>query len=559
MKNRIAIYARYSSDLQSDSSIEDQLRICNEKAKQQGWEVVTQYNDRAISGASMMQRSGLQSLIQDAMAGKFDIVLAEALDRLSRNLHDISGLYQQLQFAGVRIITLSEGEINTIHIGLNGTMNELFLKNLADKTRRGLRGKIEAGKHVGLCYGYKVKKQFDANGEAIKGDREIDEEKAKIINRIFHEYAIKNKSPKAIAAQLNVENIPCPSGSSWGQSTINGNRKRGTGILNNVLYIGQMIWNKTRFIKTPEGKRVPRFNPENEWIRKDVPKLRVIAQELWDAAKARQKKLDNKGGYLGTKRRPKYLLSGLLKCGCCGGGFPKHNSERYGCSNARNKGDSICTNRKTIKKDEVEKVVLDALQTHLMREDLIEIFCAEYTKHMNELRLSENASIKQYKIEQTKLEREKNNIIKAIKDGVPASMLSDELQKIATRQSELDGLVSGDTKAEQPILHPSMARHYKRSIADLRNTLAGATTNQGEAHEHVRALIDRIVLTPKEGQNELSIDLYGDLAGILNIATRGVNMNVNNNITRTISNLAANDNLPVSMSAPLVAPPCYHI
>src|SRR6202453_1114282 len=106
------------------------------------------YTDAAISGASLM-RPGIQQLMQDAMAGRFQIILAEALDRLSRNLADIAGLYQSLTFAGVRIVTLSEGEISELHIGLKGTMNSLQLKDLAEKVRRGLRGRVEAGKSGG--------------------------------------------------------------------------------------------------------------------------------------------------------------------------------------------------------------------------------------------------------------------------------------------------------------------------------------------------------------------------------------------------------------------------
>jgi len=177
--------------------------------------------------------------MQAAMNGEFDILICEALDRLSRDQEDIAGLFKRMEFAGVKIFTLSEGEISSLHIGLKGTMNAMFLKDLADKTRRGLRGRVEKGKSGGgLAYGYSVVKQVNSKGEAIRGDREIVETQANIIKRIFEEYAYKNKSPKAIASQLNLENIPAPSGKAWGQSTINGNRRRGTGILNNHLYIG---------------------------------------------------------------------------------------------------------------------------------------------------------------------------------------------------------------------------------------------------------------------------------------------------------------------------------
>ncbi len=139
---KVAIYARYSSDLQSDASIEDQIRICSERAKQEGWKIINTYTDHGISGATLM-RPGIQMLMQDAMAGKFDIVLTEALDRLSRDQEDIAGIYKRIIFADSKIITLSEGEVSDIHIGLKGTMNALFLKDLAAKTHRGLSGRIE--------------------------------------------------------------------------------------------------------------------------------------------------------------------------------------------------------------------------------------------------------------------------------------------------------------------------------------------------------------------------------------------------------------------------------
>ncbi len=287
-KLRACIYARYSSDLQSDASIEDQIRLASEKAKAEGWKLGNCYSDAGISGASLM-RPGIQSLLTAAMNGEFDILICEALDRLSRDQEDIAGIYKRMEFAGVKIITLSEGEISTIHIGIKGTMNAMFLKDLADKTRRGLRGRVEKGKSGGgIAYGYKVVKQFNSEGEAIRGDREIDESQAKIVQRIFEEYALKNKSPKAIADALNKDGIPAPSGKAWGQSTINGNRRRGTGILNNHLYIGELIWNRQRFIKDPAtGKRVTRLNDEAEWIRQDIPELRIIDQKLWEAAKSR--------------------------------------------------------------------------------------------------------------------------------------------------------------------------------------------------------------------------------------------------------------------------------
>ena len=96
-----------------------------------------------------MLRPGVQALMQDAMSGKFDLLYAEALDRISRDQEDIAAIYKRLTFAGVKVVTLSEGEISELHIGLKGTMNALFLKDLAQKTHRSLRGRVEAGRSGG--------------------------------------------------------------------------------------------------------------------------------------------------------------------------------------------------------------------------------------------------------------------------------------------------------------------------------------------------------------------------------------------------------------------------
>ena len=132
---KVAIYARYSSGNQRDASIADQFRVCGEFAARHGWTVVQESSDRAISGATVL-RSGFQGLMRDALNQRFDVVLAEALDRFSRDQEDTAGLFKRLTFAGVNIVTLAEGDITHLHVGLKGTMNALFLKpGRQDQTR----------------------------------------------------------------------------------------------------------------------------------------------------------------------------------------------------------------------------------------------------------------------------------------------------------------------------------------------------------------------------------------------------------------------------------------
>src|SRR5690625_3850319 len=385
---RDAIYARYTSERQRAASSEDQMPNGRAEIERQGWTYLTAYMDAAISGASSL-RPGYQALLEEARGGKFDVIVAEGLDRLSRDQADIATLYKVLSFAGIRLFTLAEGEISELHVGLKGTMNALFLKDLALKTHRGLEGRVRAGRSAGgLCYGYRP----------VPGDPgalQIDEAEAAIVRRIFQQYA-EGMSPKAIAAALNAEGVPGPRASTWGQSTINGNRQRATGVLSNELYIGIRLWNRLRYLKDPvTGKRVSRLNPEEQWVREPVPELRIVKDELWAAVQGRYRSMvaarksyaDQPGFW--DRRRPRYLLSGLVRCGACGGGFSIINATSLGCSTARNKG--VCDNRLTIRRYALEFLVLYALRTQLMAPDAVKVFAETYVAEINRLRSEGNA------------------------------------------------------------------------------------------------------------------------------------------------------------------------
>ena len=146
----------------------------------------------------------------------------------------------------------------------------------ADKTRRGLRGRVELGKAGGgLCFGYRIVRTFK-DGVVSTGEREIVPEEAEVVRRIFRDY-VAGISPKQIAKDLNREGQRGPRAALWGPSTIYGNPKRGTGILHNELYIGRMVWNKLRYLKDPDtGKRVSRPNPESEWVISQVDRKSVV-------------------------------------------------------------------------------------------------------------------------------------------------------------------------------------------------------------------------------------------------------------------------------------------
>ena len=107
---KVAIYAGTPPTTRRDASIADQLRICREFAARQGWTVVQEFTDHATSGATLL-RSGFQALMRNALNRRFDVVLAESLDRFSRDQEGTAGLFKRLTFAGVDIATLAEGDI----------------------------------------------------------------------------------------------------------------------------------------------------------------------------------------------------------------------------------------------------------------------------------------------------------------------------------------------------------------------------------------------------------------------------------------------------------------
>ena len=379
---RAAIYARYSSNNQRDASIEDQVEVCRRYIAQQGWTPVTVYEDRAISGGSAF-RDGYRQLLADLEASTFEVIVCEALDRMGRKLSDVADLHDRLQFHGIALHAVNLGPITTMHVGLLGTMAQLYLSDLKDKTKRGQLGRALAGKIPGgKAYGYDL-----IDGKT--GERLINPAEAAIVRRIFRDYA-GGKSPRAIAKALNTESVPGPGGRQWRDTTIRGQVERGTGILNNSLYAGRLEWNRCSYVKDPRtGKRVARPNSRKLWEIVEVPELRIVDDEHWNAVKVRQQETafeigrTDDGQALNRAHRRRFLLSGLLKCGLCGGGYTIVGKDRYGCATRRAKG--TCANAITIIRQEIEDRVLSGLKDKLLAPDLVRAFVEEFQAEVNRL------------------------------------------------------------------------------------------------------------------------------------------------------------------------------
>ncbi|MEY9425518.1 site-specific DNA recombinase [Bradyrhizobium ottawaense] len=522
---RVALYARYSSDNQRDASIEDQFRICRERTMREKWTIVNSYKDAGISGASMILRPGIQALLQDAQSRAFDIVLAEALDRISRDQADVATLFKQLRFAGVPIVTLAEGEITELHVGLKGTMNALFLKDLAAKTHRGFRGRVEGGKSGGgLCYRYRVIKRLDERGDRIRGDREIDPAQAGVIRRIFRDFAA-GISPRAIAVKLNAEGIAGPETQLWNDTTIRGHVKRGTGIINNELYVGRLVWNRLHYIKNPStGKRISRLNPEADWIVTKVPELRIIEDELWDRVRAKQSEIAEKfinvtvavrehhsNKRLNSARRPKSLFSGLVLCGLCDGPCSLRGADRFVCSAHVSNGS--CSNGRTLARSELEHRVLGGLKDRLLAPNVIAEAMRAYAEEMNRLNRDRRARGDAWRAELAKVEKQIHGMVEAIKEGMFQQSMIAAMDALEARKTELSALLA-EAPADTPDILPSASQVYAKKVAHLTEAL-NRPEDRAEAAQALRGLIERIVLRPGAKRGQIDATLHGDLGTIL--------------------------------------------
>jgi len=251
---------------------------------------------------------------------------------------------------------------------------------------------------------------------------------------------------------------------AWSPSTIHGHAGRGTGILNNELYIGCLVWNRQRFVKNPDtGKRVARLNPPSAWITKDVPELRIVDDNLWQAAKARQSATRHtvKAGIV-RARRPKYLFSGLTQCGSCGGGFVLSSHDLLTCFNARSRG--TCTNRRSIKRQDVEARALRAMRERFFEPGAFAAFCESFTAEMSLRRREHIAQLAGARRELAAVERQLHEIMNALGEGYRSEGWKAELVTLDARKAALTIALA---EPPLPALHPRMAEVFRQKATTL--------------------------------------------------------------------------------------------
>jgi len=293
--------------------------------------------------------SRLQKLLEVPALAPSTSFIAEALDRLSRDQEDGRGLYKHLDLCGIKLLTLPKAR-SRAPCRLKGTMNALSSKDLAAKTiavskvgcARKLRRRVcfattsfaRSTRAASLCAAGAPSTRPNPQSSCAS-------------SRTFPPGSRRARSPSAQSRRH-----PRTRGGRWVPPTINGNRERGTGILNNELYIDRLVWNRLHYLKDPRtGKRISRQNEPDALIVQDVRGARIVPQDLWDLAKqrldtpSRQPQPRTEAGLLGAAT-PAAPGTGLAKCGACGSSYVKISANLFGCAAARDRG-GTCANRRT--------------------------------------------------------------------------------------------------------------------------------------------------------------------------------------------------------------------
>lgn len=470
--NRIGAYARYSSDKQSVSSVDDQLRRFQTALAQVGRELnpALTFTDHAISGKST-ERPGFEALLQKVKRRELDVLIVEDVSRLARNQSDATRLYEELAFYGVQLISLGDG-IDTqqkgakLQFGVKALFADIYLDDLRDKTLRGMEGRAHAGLATGgRLLGYRSVALTDQWGKSAGFKIEIDPETSKIVRRIFDMYE-NGKSFTGIATALNHDEVPSPRDKTrhkrkpgWSHSTIRA-------ILYNERYTGVWAFNERRWVKVPgTNKRRPEKKDPSEIVRTVREDLRIIDQETWDAVQQRLKKiketytLDGEGHAKGRAHGAisLYPFSGLLECAACGGvmviGGGEANRRYYACSNSRR---GRCKNQKRVLARVVKARLLEAIKDRLISRDGIAYVRKRIAEHLGEVARNREAEIRELRQRLARIDKRIANLVDVLASGERSDAISKALQDMeAHRGMELKHIDALNEVAMQPIRLPT--------------------------------------------------------------------------------------------------------
>lgn len=464
---RAAIYARYSTDKQRESSIEDQAEHCKRRAVSEGFNVIATIGDDGISGSTpVARRLGGARLLADALADRFDVLVVEGLDRLSRDQVEQESIVRRLEHRGIVIVGVSDGYDSRmggrkIMRGVRGLINELYLDDLRQKTHRGQSGQVDRGFVAGgKSYGYRIVKEES-------GSRyEIDEKQAKWVRFVFEKY-VEGWSSRAIAHELNRLGVASPRDSTWAVSGIYGSPAKGSGILNNELYVGRYVWNRSQWVKDPDtGARQRIDRPKEEWRISEAPELRIVDPEVWALARQRMDGPRQRGGR-GLGRKSMTLFGGLMRCPFCDGAVIAVNGTQYGCAAHKDRGSTVCRGI-YFSRDLAEKRLLGEIRETLLspqaREEFqIAIKAIDSDRKRNNVDTAAGARTRLAELESE---------IKRMVDAIVAIGVSDAIQsRLKAAEQERAGLLATKTATKPGVTAADVGARVDRILLNLKNAL----------------------------------------------------------------------------------------
>ena len=509
---RAAIYARYSSENQSEKSIDDQIRVCRNYCKEHEITISEEhiYVDEAISG-SLVNRPGLQALERAAENKEFEAVVVDDLSRLSRSNHQMLTLVLKFNYYQVKLISVSDGivtddENSKLGIQMRGLINELYLDDLRKKTMRGLEGQklrgFSAGENV---YGYCTKPvgelRLNKRGQAKYEGKvhKVNPEETEIVKRIFNEF-INGNSIHKIAVRLNEDKVPTKKGmhGGWNTSTV-------SRILKNEKYIGIWDWRKYKNVRDPmTGKKkvVPR--PAKDRLPIFREDLMIIDKETWGKAQKRWQELTGtwpvskkkkafyqQKSYIHTS--PNHLFSGLMKCNTCGGAIvliSGKGSGYYGCYNARRK---TCSNTLLIPRKRIEETIINELKQKLLTVENLEYIYKKVEKLAAEGFNEVPELVKKKKAQYEKIQQEIQNYLNFIKLGNLSKAVSEALTEAEKRNEELKQEVDSLEFQKENSFKAPPKEWINHRLENLRETLNKNTVSSALA---LKELLAPIALEP---------------------------------------------------------------
>jgi DNA invertase Pin-like site-specific DNA recombinase len=463
-------------------------------ATRQGWDWQDSqlYSDKAISGASLEGRAGLQALQAAALAKPrpFDVLLVDDTSRVGRDLPDALRFLQQLTFAGVRVVCISQGldsaspQAETL-FAVHGIVDSLYLKELASKIKRGLRGQAERGYATGsVTYGYRTVAVRDPSraGEFLGWRIEVEPTEANTIREIFEWYASGVTLPD-ILRRLKTGHYPTPRGPRCG-----GVWKRGAVVrlLKNERYVGRQIWGQRRHERKPGSrKKVARQVPRSEWVVVDRPDLRIISDDLWHRAHARRREhtraVDKRravgnliSGRVGSLHG-KALFTGFMTCGVCGGTISLVNSRTvngvsysyFGCYDAHRNGVAGCSNRVTARAEHADPVLLSRIQSELTRPETVDYIMGQLTAGLRKLS-QETPGQREALIDRREETKWKvQRLLAALEHGAATATLLPQLEARETELAALEAEIRALAASPARTLRQPKAGWVKRQLADV--------------------------------------------------------------------------------------------